>query len=123
MTSDDISSLANRFFAAIEMGDIAGVAAIYADDAVVWHNNDQREQTVVENLAVLSWLVDHVADRSYDNVRRVVLGDGFVQQHVLRGTAAGGELELPAMMRVWVSNHRITRLDEYLDTAQLAVLR
>ena len=62
------------------------------------------------------------AGRSYDDVRRVILDDGFVQQHVLRGTCAAGALEVPAMLRVWVADGRITRLDEYLDTAQVAVL-
>ena len=52
----------------------------------------------------------------------VVLDDGFVQQHVLRGTAPGGALEVPAMMRVWVRDGRIGRIEEYLDTAQAAVL-
>jgi ketosteroid isomerase-like protein len=47
-----------------------------------------------------------------------------VQQHVLRGTAPDGTpLEVPAMMRVTVADGRITRLEEYLDTAQVAALR
>ena len=41
---DDINALADRLVAAIEAGDVEGVAAIYADDAVIWHNTDQVEQ-------------------------------------------------------------------------------
>jgi uncharacterized protein len=119
---DEIEAMASRFFAAIEAGDIDTVAATYADDAIIWHNFDQVEQSKDENLRTLAYVVRTVADRSYDDVRRVVLDDGFVQQHVLRGTVAAGSLEVPAMMRVWVSDGRITRLDEYLDTAQVAVL-
>ncbi|MCC7257297.1 MAG: DUF4440 domain-containing protein, partial [Gammaproteobacteria bacterium] len=37
---DDITALARRFFDAIEQGDIATVRAIYAPDAVIWHNTD-----------------------------------------------------------------------------------
>lgn len=122
MTHDEIDGLATRFFAAIEAGDIDTVAAIYADDAVIWHNYDQVEQAAVDNLRTLAFVVRTVAGRSYDDISRVVLDDGFVQQHVLRGTAPGGPLEVPAMMRVWVADGRITRLDEYLDTAQVAVL-
>jgi ketosteroid isomerase-like protein len=42
---------------------------------------------------------------------------------VLRGTAPGGELALEAMMYVSVDDGRIRRLEEYLDTNQLGVLR
>ena len=122
MTHDEIEALASQFFAAIEAGDIDTVAATYADDAVIWHNFDQVEQSKVDNLRTLAYVVRTVAGRSYDDVRRVVLDDGFVQQHVLRGSAAAGALEVPAMLRVWVADGRITRLDEYLDTAQVAVL-
>jgi ketosteroid isomerase-like protein len=41
---------------------------------------------------------------------------------VLRGTAKNGELDLPAALRVYVSDGRITRLEEYLDTAQVAAV-
>jgi uncharacterized protein len=119
---DEIEALAARFFAAIESGDIDTVASTYADDAIIWHNFDQVEQRKDDNLRTLAYVVRTVAGRSYDDVRRVILDDGFVQQHVLRGTVAGGALEVPAMLRVWVSDGRITRLDEYLDTAQVAVL-
>ena len=41
---------------------------------------------------------------------------------MLRGTAKNGELDLPAALRVYVSDGRITRLEEYLDTAQVAAV-
>jgi hypothetical protein len=43
-----------RFFAAIEAGDIDLVPAIYAPDALIWHNDDLIEQPVEENLKVLA---------------------------------------------------------------------
>jgi uncharacterized protein len=122
VSHDEIEALASRFFAAIEAGDIDTVAATYADDAIIWHNFDQVEQSKVDNLRTLAYVVRTVSGRSYDDVQRVILDDGFVQQHVLRGNAAAGALEVPAMLRVWVTDDRITRLDEYLDTAQVAVL-
>ena len=122
MTHEEIDALATRFFAAIESGDIDTVRATYADDAVIWHNFDQVEQGKDDNLRTLAYVVRTVSGRRYDEVRRVVLDDGFVQQHILRGTAPGGSLEVPAMLRVWVADGRITRLDEYLDTAQVSPL-
>jgi ketosteroid isomerase-like protein len=122
VTHDEIETLATNFFAAIQAGDIETVAATYSDDAVIWHNYDQIEQPKTDNLRTLKYVIATVQGRSYDDVRRTVLDDGFVQQHVLRGTAPGGPLEVPAMLRVWVADGRITRLDEYLDTAQVTVL-
>jgi len=121
---DDIDQLASRFFQALERGDVAAVGECYAPDAMIWHNYDQLEQALDANLRVLRWVVDNVAGLRYEDIRRVVLDDGFVQQHVLRGTAPNGApLEVPAMMRVMVADGRITRLEEYLDTAQVAALR
>ena len=40
----------------------------------------------------------------------------------LTGQAAGGPLRMPAMIRFWVDGGRISRLEEYLDTAQAMVM-
>ena len=41
---------------------------------------------------------------------------------MLIGQAKGGPLRMPAMIRFWVEDGRITRLEEYLDTRQAMVL-
>ena len=87
----------------------------------VWHNYEPGEQALDANLAVLGWLGRHVTGLRYDEIRRILLDDGFVQQHVLRGTTDWGlAIEVPAMLRVFVADGRI---EEYLDTAQVAELR
>ena len=127
MDSHSISALAERFFAAIARGDLSEVEDCYAPEATIWHNFDQLDQSRADNLKVLAWMVRTVPDLEYTDVRREILADGFVQQHVLRATAAGGPLVVPAMMRVTCGESdgavRITRLEEYLDTGQLTVLR
>ena len=122
MTHDEIDALATSFFDAIEAGDVDMLRRLYSPDATIWHNYDGVDQDVERNLAVLAWIVRNIAGRRYDEVRRIVLDDGFVQQHVLRGEAPGGRLEIPAMMRVMVAEGKVTRIEEYLDTAQTAVL-
>jgi len=122
VTADEIDALATAFFGAIEEGDLDAVKACYAAEAVVWHNYDLVEQPVQDNLLTLAFVVGALADRRYEDVRRIILDDGFVQQHVLRGDAPGGRLEMPAMMRVRVADGCITRIDEYLDPAQARVL-
>jgi ketosteroid isomerase-like protein len=124
MNERETLEIADRFFAAIPKGDLETVRAIYAPDALIWHNNDQTTQSVEQNLQVLGWVTKNIASLRYEEVRRYVTPSGFVQQHVLRGTAPNGKpLEVPACILCTVVNGRITRLDEYLDSAQLAALR
>lgn len=116
-------AVAERFFAAIPKGDLEAVRAIYAPDAVIWHCFDQKAQSVDENLGVLAWVVKNVSGLRYEDVRRFPTPNGFVQQHVLRGRSPKGvAIEVPACIVCAVANGRITRLDEYLDSAQVAPL-
>ncbi|MCC6266117.1 MAG: nuclear transport factor 2 family protein [Dehalococcoidia bacterium] len=116
--------LCDLFFAAISRGDIDAVRAIYAPDAVIWHNDEKAEQTPDRNLKVLGWVTRNIKDMRYEEVRRHETPTGFVEQHVLRGVAPNGApLEIPACIVCEVREGRITHLDEYLDSAQTAALR
>lgn len=118
-----IEALAERFIRSVQRGDIEQVESIYAEDAVIWHNYDQVEQTRDQNVRTMKWFTSRLAGMSYEDIRLSVLPDGWVQQHVLRGTAPNGTaIAVHAMLRVWVRDGRITRLDEYLDPAQAAPL-
>jgi uncharacterized protein len=90
---------------------------IYAPHARIWHNFDGKEQTVDENLKVLAWLGRNLTNRRYRILRRVAIPGGFLQQHVLEGETAGGPFAMPACIVVLVDDGRITRLEEYLDSA------
>ncbi len=121
---DSPLEVADRVFAAIQAGDVEAVRALYHPDIRVWHNFDQVEQTRDENLRVLAWMARKLKDRSYDEIRRFETADGFAQQHILRGIAPNGErLECPAAAFCTVKDGKITRIEEYLDTAQTAVLQ
>ena len=123
VTPTDTLELADRLFAAIEAGDTATVAALYAPDVKVWHNYDQIEQERDANLAVLGWMSKRVKGIRYEEIRREVLLDGFLQQHILRGTAPDGSaLEVPAILRIYCADGVINRIEEYLDTAQVSSL-
>ncbi|REE70895.1 ketosteroid isomerase-like protein [Rhodococcus wratislaviensis] len=119
-----MNDLADRFFAAVSDGDETTLTELYAPDARIWHNDDGREQTVTENLRVLRWLSRTLDDLRYEDIRRHELPDGFAQQHVLRATLPGhGLLEVPASLFVRVVGGRITRIDEYVDSAATQPLR
>lgn len=118
MSVDDV---ADRIFSAIESGDAATVAALYADDVIVWHNNDGVEQTKERNLRVLDWMIRSTTVRRYEAIRRHEIPGGFVQQHVLHVELPDGRAaDLPACVVVAVADGRITRIDEYLDGAGAA---
>jgi ketosteroid isomerase-like protein len=112
--------LADRFFAAIEQGDMRTLASLYTADAVVWHNTDKREQPQAENVAMLATLSQLFSSLRYANVRRRFFDGGFVQQHDARITARTGErCSVAVCMVVIVREGKVARIDEYLDGAQL----
>ena len=117
--------LVARLIAAIEAGDFAAVRSVYAPDVIVWAGFDSRERSVDSSLGVLEWLVGATTDRRYEIVRRIEIEGGVLQQHVLHGTAhSGATFSMPACLIIQVDGDRglITRIDEYLDPAPVAVL-
>lgn len=117
-------SFADEFMAALERGDRDVVRRFYAPDARFWHNFDNVEQTVEENLKTLDWMVRKLPQRTYRIVRREALLDGWFQQHVLEGNLADGRsLQMFACCVIRLREGLITRIEEYLDPAQATVLR
>ena len=122
--SGEIKSVADRFFAAIEHGDGEALAALWADDIVVWRQGGGRERDKARGLKVIEWFVDVTADRRYEVLDRQLFDGGFVQQHNVHASGRDGTpLTFRACLVVKVgADGLITRIDEYLDPADLAVL-
>lgn len=113
--------LLDRITAAALAGDATDLFNIYTDDAVIWHNHDNREQTVAQNAKLLERMPQWVSDREYADRRFRIFEGGIVQQHTLKGTriSTGEPIALHACVVVQVNEDgRITRLDEYLDSAE-----
>ena len=125
MSDEAMRALAKRFFDCMEAGDVDGLVACYAPDAKIWHNTDGLEQTPAENARTLKGMVTRIVERVYDNRRLEVFPTGFVQQHVLRGVRKqdGVAVALAACIVCQVKDGRITRLDEYFDSAGVAEFR
>jgi ketosteroid isomerase-like protein len=124
MTEQEILDFADRFVGAIQVGDVPAVRACYAPGAKIWHNTDNIEQTVDENVKVLEWFMRTLPDRNYRVLRREALKDGFLQQHVLEATLPDGtKWKMSACVVIKMENGLITRLDEYLDSAEGKALR
>lgn len=123
LTDEEILDFAARFMGAIEAGDVAAMRACYAPNARIWHNFDNVEQTLDENVKVLEWFSRILPDRHYRIVRREALKDGFLQQHVLEATLPDGvKWNMSACVVVRMENGLISRLDEYLDSAATKAL-
>lgn len=120
----DALKVGERFFGAIEAGDIETLREIYHPDVVIWHNSDglerrERGQNREDNLALLSVLTGIAKDWKYDVWFREATESGLVQQHTLRCSLPSGEaLAIPVCIVLQITDGRITRLDEYIDSAQ-----
>lgn len=125
MTFEEQCAVLDRMFAAIPAGDVEAVKAIYHPDCAIWHNNDNVTQGVAENLRVLSWVGRNIKGLSYDEIRRTPMDTGqVIQQHVLHGAGPNGKpLNFVAcIVFTFDDAGHISGLEEYLDSAQVAVL-
>jgi ketosteroid isomerase-like protein len=124
MTENDVHpyvQLLDRITVAALAGDGSDLFNIYTEDAVIWHNHDDREQTVAQNVKLLERMPQWVEDREYADRRIQVFEGGAVQQHTLKGTriSTGEPIALHACVVIKVNDeNRITRLDEYFDSAE-----
>jgi len=119
-----VSELADALMRNIENKDTAAVAALYHDDIEVWHNFSNACQSKAANLKVLDGLIRSVERLRYDVLERHDLGQRIVQRHNLCCTLRSGEeIVIPACMFIAAIDGKITRIDEYLDTAQASRLR
>jgi ketosteroid isomerase-like protein len=120
----EILALAKSFFDALELGDVSILRKVYAPNVEIWHNTDGLVQTLEENETTLKSFVSRISDRKYSQRRTEAFDGGFVQQHVLTGVRKdGAKLALPACIVCAVKNGRITRLDEYFDSAAVDQFR
>lgn len=131
MTTDEtatswerIDRLAEAFFSAFCAGDAAVIERCLAPDFRAWHNHDGLFQTRAEHIDTLAWLKRSLADLRYEDVRRVAVPNGFLQEHVLRGTARGGDVALRACIvgQIDADGYQLIETREYLDSRQLAPL-
>lgn len=122
MSAESMVEYAERFFRLVEAGDIEAVSALYHDDVTVWHNYDDVDQSKEENLATLGSIADRYDTFGYSQPRHVALEDGFLRQHVIEVERNGRSASIPAILRVYVEDGKIRRIEEYFDRSELAVV-
>ena len=117
--------LADRLARAYEQNDADAIAACYAPDARIWHNIDGVERTVEEQLGATRWFNGQLKNINYEIVSRHASTAVMSSSTSCTATLAngGGAFRMPLIMNVTVRDGRITRLDEYLDSAHLKPLQ
>lgn len=116
-----IEAVADSWATAVSTGDRHALEKVLDPSAVVWHNADQTEKSAT---ATVDAVVAAFRNRpfSYQNIRRFVFSTGFVQQHDVTVTGEGETFKMPVCIVVKVSGSKITRIDEYYDKSQRALL-
>ncbi|MET0901851.1 MAG: nuclear transport factor 2 family protein [Acidimicrobiales bacterium] len=115
--TDQPHDIADRFFAAIERGDLATVDSLYAEDVVVWNSVLMRPMDKARSLAVLDWIMAPDVNREYEVHERIIDGDRLAQRHTLRVTVPGHDvIEMPVSLFITITDGRITAIDEYVDS-------
>jgi ketosteroid isomerase-like protein len=121
--SPSVIELAHQFFDAVEKGDRGTLERLCTQDAVIWHNYDQLEgpfKKVIPRLHKAATVLKHL---SYAQRRYTPLPDGALAQHSLTGTLPDGStIDAPVIVRLYMRDGRIHRLEEYLDRLHVAAL-
>jgi ketosteroid isomerase-like protein len=123
MSAEHHVRLAQQLTQRILAGDVDGVAALYHDELSAWRSHDKRTLARKQALRVVEILARSLRDLRYEDVRIQPTPVGFVQQHVMRCSAPGGEpVEAHVCLVATVRDGRIYRVEEYMDSAQVAPL-
>ncbi len=120
MQSEQIEAIANRFFAAVEAGDLDTIIAMYHPDVRIWHARDEADTNATQSKELLQIFFSRVSSRRYEIVRRHFFEGGFVQEHIVHGTTADGStLRLPVCFLCHLDDDgRIVRIAEYFNAAK-----
>ena len=124
MTDEEKLALAAAYRDATAANDTEALRAIHEPDALTWHNLDGLSASVDDSTRSLAWLHGRVPDLRLEDVRASPTVDGFVLRWTMAGSAPGGALRLHSCLVVDISPAgKVARAAEYLDSAQVAVLR
>ena len=124
MTDAEKLAIARAYVDATATNDSEALWGIHEPDATTWHNFDGLEVSVDRSAQSLAWLHRTVSDLRLENVRVIATAEGFVVRWTMPGRAPSGPLRAHSCVVVTLSPAgKVARAAEYVDTAQLAVLR
>jgi len=110
----------DRFFAAIEAGDIEAVEDIYHPDVQVWLNVTSQAVDRRQSLGILRYFRERLTGMRYEILERKTWDGGAVQRHVVHGHVGDKALMIQACIVFHLADERITHVYEYLDAKETA---
>ena len=114
----DHLAIAQAWTDAITDGDRDGIEKLVAEDFVMWRNVTRATQERSEFINLAARLSSVLPGFRYTDVKRIATDDGFVQQHIVTGQGPSGQtFEAPACIICQVQDGRISKMDEYYDSA------
>ena len=117
-------AVARQLIEAVEAGDLDALRELYLEDAVLWQNLSGQPVGREQAVKTVRWLRGALQQLRYEDVRVAPTPDGFVQQQTMVAVTADGQpLRVDACLVATLRDGRIARIDEYLDSGQLAPLR
>ncbi len=120
MKDSETLALCDRFFDAIERGDIETVEKCYAPELVVWHSHDCLYQPRESNLKTLADGMQRFKKMRYKKRRIHTFEGGFVQQHTLFVTHPNDFVgRMDVCFVGYTRDGMISRAYEYFDLGQI----
>ena len=124
----DIQRLAAQFIANVEACNLEALAAMYAPDGVVNINVMGVDLPVGETFETLKSMHQKAESIRYEVIEVIPTESGYVQRHLLHVVVPKSEdtprqnLVIPACLVVKIKDGLVVRVDEYLDSLQIAPL-
>lgn len=112
-------AIAEQLIAAINAEDTTAMRQIYAEDAKIWHDFDRQEQDSETNVQSLLVLRKALPDVQWVTTRIEPLPNGFLLTYELTMVFGEKEIRIPACVIGTVQNDRITRLEEWVNSAPM----
>ena len=116
MNDTELSNIADRLFQAFVDHDADALRDLCDPEARFWSSATGSEISLDEVIASLPGMQKAIGKHRYEDVRRMIAPDGFVEEHAVRSTRPSGEaLDIQACVVVHTDDSlRIVRLDEYI---------
>ena len=123
LATPDVERVIEQLFAAIQTGDRAAIADLYADDVLVWHSMTNHAGDKAASLAILDWLMAPGVTLTYEPIEQLIVGDRVARRHILTvGIPGQDDIVMPVAIFLTIADGKIQRIDEYVDAEGTARL-
>jgi hypothetical protein len=94
---------------------------LFDKDIILWHNFTNREIKGEEVFSFTTATFKSSKSLKYTDLRCMPTARGWVQQHLVRSEQDGRVIaDIPACLVVTSADHRIQRIEEYVDMSRMA---